>query len=206
MFSSKFILLALAALALSSVVESLGGDEQRILKKTKKKRKRVQYRVKGTASPDETGVCYQGEYYPKKGSTRLGLFQDCVTSETQFLEDGRLRFTVSTSFTPDDPDADALETTCEITVTPEEGLKEPFNAREKCNNKKGVVSDGLVGSVKLNGKVDNTQFPELTFDLVWTISYKKKKVKKTDPPATDPPATDDPVASPVSAPTRVDDD
>ena len=180
MFSSKFLV---ALLALLCAVASSANivDDRQLKKKRKKKKKKPtvhKWRVKGTASPDASGACYPGDFYDKKGKNKLGTFLDCVVGAPVDGEGGSRTFPVLTTFTPDDGSA-VVQTTCEITVTPaEEGtIPKRFNARERCRNR----SDGAVilpegakkGVVKMDGKVNNLSFPELTFDLLWTIKYKE---------------------------------
>jgi len=185
MFSLKLLLVALAvssALAIDTD-PSFRGETRRLKKSSKSSKKskknkktKLQYFIKGTASPNETDGCYSATYQDKKGNV-LGDYLDCVTSPTTFGANGELFFEIETQFTPYDTTSkkspSAFKITCAVTVTPTDNLPAPFVAVETCKNKDGILSpDGLEGEVKFDALVDNTKFPELTFDLSWTIKYK----------------------------------
>jgi len=169
MFSLKVLI---AILALSSVAAG--------------RKKKTQYRVYGVAVPDESGSCYPGDYYDKSGANKLGSFLDCVVGAPEDKPNGKTIFPVVTTFTPDDPNETTYVTTCDITVTPETN-NYPFNVREKCKSKvNGLLSpEGVKGGVSMKGEANNSKFPELTFNLLWTIT--EEKPKKTKKPVTAPP-------------------
>jgi len=145
-------------------------------KKTKKSNRprRLRFRTFGTGSPDESGFCYRNVYYDRRGKNELGDYLDCVTSAPVFNPvDFTTTFNVTTTFASFDPDEDTIVTSCFVTVTPDADIGPEFNAREACKNRNGVLlPEGRRGSVRLNGLVNNTLLPQLTFDLRWTIKIR----------------------------------
>jgi len=197
MFSAKYLLAALALLCVANP-------------ETEAKKTKLKYYVRGTnVGPDES-FCYSGTYETKKGKT-LGEYKDCVTTLPEVDNKGRIKFDVVTTFTPDKitkQTPGTFVTTCSVTVSEKDGLPDPFNAKEKCKNKKGIlegIQEVNTGRVKLNGKVDNTGSPLLTFDLQWIIQYSGDVATPTDddtdtlPPAESP--TDDGSLPPAESPT-----
>lgn len=132
------------------------------------------YRVFGTVSPDEDG-CYRDFYYDKRGEIKRGDYTECIVGEVHEKVQGSVqKYEIEATFTPFDLEEVTYKINCEVKVMEKDGLA-PYNAKAKCLNDKNiqgsiVAPSFLGGEVRMNGKVDNTKFPERTYDFRWKIT------------------------------------
>ena len=133
---------------------------------------------KGANFPDGD-FCYKVPFFNSQGE-ELGTVFDCVTSDIIPLDDtfSTFQFDAGTTFHFETGSGDELTIACVVTSsTTVPPVEKDYNAATTCYDPNGVVSgkgiyEGVSGSVKLEGIVNNTQFAvtgELNFDLEWQI-------------------------------------